>query len=70
MNNYVTKATEEFRKGKELELNEANKVKRPTPIYLYKQVENGVNVRLAKPVQLTFVRSQKDMYKSSKGRVS
>ena len=68
LNTYSSKAAEEFHKEKETDTIEPNKVRRPQPIYLYKQVENGVNVRLAKPVQLTFVRSQKDFAKSNKGK--
>ena len=49
MNNYIGRTSEQFQKEKEIEQVQAH-VRKPKPVYLYEQVVNGVNVRLAKPV--------------------
>ena len=66
MRNYTGRTTGEFYKGKEIELSEPGKKQQPKT-YLYKQVENGVNVRLAKPIETATVRYHKHVFKTGKG---
>ena len=52
LNNHQFQAADEFTKQKEYERKAEGNTRQPKPVYLYKQVHNGVNIRLAKPVKV------------------
>ena len=65
LNNHQFKAADEYTKQKEIELKAEGRNRNPKPVYLYSQVHNGVNIRLAKPVKV----KASDAHVTAKGNI-